>query len=150
MRRALGIVMVLACLQAAAWGVWRSRAREEVPFTVEAASGAAPAIAPRDGLLHVWATWCAPCREELPGLIAAARAAGVPLVAASVDRNPGSVAAFFGGAVPAEVVRDPDVADAIGVRALPVTLRVRGGALVERVDGARDWSSAAARAWLTR
>ncbi|MFZ5478789.1 MAG: TlpA family protein disulfide reductase, partial [Myxococcota bacterium] len=104
--------------------------------------------APRDGVLHVWATWCAPCRDELPGLLAAAEAEGVALVALSVDESADAVAVFFGGRVPPQVVRDPRGVP--GVRELPATLRVRGGELVERVQGARDWSSPEARAWLRR
>jgi thiol-disulfide isomerase/thioredoxin len=148
-KRALLLLAILAALQGAAWLAWRAiSGGGEAPFDVAAASGEAPAPAPRDGLLHVWATWCAPCRDELPGLLAAARAEGVPLVAVSVDENPASVSAFFEGRVPAEVVRDPSVAKKADVGALPVTFRVEGGRLVERIDGARDWSAAGARSWL--
>lgn len=148
MKRGLLVVALLAALQGAAWLVWRAVSASDVPFEVAPASGEAPAVAPRDGLLHVWATWCAPCRDELPGLLEAARAEGVPLVAVSVDENPATVTAFFEGAVPAEVVRDPSVAGKAGVRELPVTFRVEDGRLVERIDGARDWSSEGARSWL--
>jgi thioredoxin-like negative regulator of GroEL len=148
-RRALLVLGVLVSLQGGAWLVWRAFDREPAaPFLTTAASGDAPAVAPRDGLLHVWATWCAPCRDELPDLLDAARAAGVPLVAVSVDENPVSVSTFFGSSVPAEVVRDPSIAAATGVRDLPATFRVEDGRLVERIDGAREWSSEGARAWL--
>lgn len=151
MRRTLLVLVVLAGLQGGAWLAWRAFERgPAAPFVTTAASGTAPAVAPRDGLLHVWATWCAPCRDELPDLLDAAREAGVPLVAASVDENPESVTTFFGGRVPAEVVRAPAAASAVGVRALPATLRVADGRIVERVDGARDWSSDGARMWLRR
>ncbi len=151
MRRALLVIAVLAALQGGAWLAWRAFNREPAaPFLTTAASGEAPAVAPRDGLLHVWATWCAPCRDELPDLLDAARAAGMPLVAVTVDENPASVSAFFGGRVPAEVVRDPGIAAVTGVRDLPATFRVEDGRLVERIDGTRDWASEGARAWLRR
>jgi thiol-disulfide isomerase/thioredoxin len=149
-RRVVAGVLVLAAVQGGLWLAWRSRARDQAPFSTEPASGPAPAIAPRDGVLHVWATWCAPCRDELPGLLDAARDEGVALVAVSVDESPSSVTAFFAGEVPAEVVRDPGVAAAVGVRELPATLRVDDGFLTERVQGARDWSGDDARAWLSR
>ena len=149
MRRALLVLGVLVALQGAAWLAWRAVDRApSPPFTTTPTSGDAPALAPRDGILHVWATWCAPCRDELPGLLEAARGEGTQLVAVSVDANPASVEAFFGGTVPAEIARDPGAAAALGVRDLPVTFRVEAGRLVERVDGAREWSSVAARAWL--
>ncbi len=149
MRRALLVLGVLVALQGAAWLAWRAVGRAPaMPFTTTPTFGDAPALAPRDGLLHVWATWCAPCRDELPGLLEAARGEGTPLVAVSVDENPASVEAFFGGAVPAEIARDPGMAATLGVRDLPVTFRIEAGRLVERVDGAREWSSEAARAWV--
>lgn len=150
MRRALVVLGVLGILQAAAWLAWRSIEREPaVPFLTTVTSADAPAVAPRDGLLHVWATWCVPCRDELPGLLDAAREEGVALVAVSVDENPASVTAFFSGTVPSEIVRDPGLAAAVGVRNLPATFRVENGRLVERVDGAREWSSDGARAWIS-
>ena len=150
MRRVLAAVAVLVAIQGVFWLVWQARAPSEAAFVVTATSGEAPAIAPRDGLLHVWATWCAPCREELPALIDAARDAGVPLVAVSVDENPASLTAFFPRGVPAEVVRDPTIPSAVGVRDLPATFRVREGRLVERIDGAREWGGDGAREWLVR
>lgn len=151
MRRALVVIAVLAAIQGGAWLVWRAFDREPAtPFLTIAASGDAPAVAPRDGLLHVWATWCAPCRDERPDLLEAARAAGVPLVAVSVDENPASLSIFFRGGVPAEVVRDPSIAATTDVRELPATFRVEDGRLVERIDGAREWSSAGARTWLRK
>lgn len=149
MRRVLLGVAVLALLQGGLYLMWQARTVEETTFVNDAASGPAPTFAPRDGVLHVWATWCAPCRDELPELLAAARAEGVPLVAVSLDQNPASLYAFFGGDPPSEVIRDPDAAAAAGVKELPVTLRVVDGAIVSRVQGAREWRSEAARAWLT-
>ncbi len=148
MRRVLLGVGVLALLQGGLYLMWQARTVEETTFVSEPASGPAPAVAPRDGVLHVWATWCAPCRDELPELLAAARAEGVPLVAVSLDQNPAALAEFFGGDPPPEVIRDPSAAAAVGVEALPATLRVANGAVVSRVQGARAWRSEAARAWL--
>ncbi|GDX83431.1 thioredoxin [Deltaproteobacteria bacterium] len=151
MRRALAILAVLAALQAGAWLAWRALDHEPTtPFLTTVTSGIAPAAAPPNGLLHVWATWCGPCRDELPGLLKAAREAGVPVVAVSIDENQASVAEFFAGDVPASVVRDPGIAAATGARNLPVTFRVENGRLVERIDGAREWSSLPAEVWLRR
>jgi len=107
--------------------------------------------AERARIVHFWATWCEPCREELPSLLAFAREqrrGGVEVVAIAVDDKWQDIAAFFGGAVPPEVVvEETGVAHKrFGVSTLPDTYLVnRSGKLVERYQGARDWKSSAMR-----
>ena len=165
------IVAVLATLQLAALAVYLAveRGREagtSVPrfaaerFAAEAApafaasrrDGTAMAISwpsPRTRLVHFWGTWCEPCRRELPNLLAFARGTpGLDLVAVAIDDEWASIDAFFGGAVPSEVVIATDAAThkRYGASTLPDSYLIdRTGKLVERYHGARDWQSAAAR-----
>jgi thiol-disulfide isomerase/thioredoxin len=103
-------------------------------------------------LLHFWATWCAPCREELPSLLQLARSEPrLRVVALSLDSDWPAVRAFFPGAVPAEVVREPSqsLLALYGVSALPDSFLIApSGAAALRFSGARSWRSPAARALL--
>jgi hypothetical protein len=66
----------------------------------------------------------------------------------AVDDVPADIERFFGGAVPPEVVIPADAAShkLYGVSTLPDTYLVNGnGRLIERIHGARDWSSPSAR-----
>jgi thiol-disulfide isomerase/thioredoxin len=102
-------------------------------------------------LLHFWATWCPPCRQEMPALLQLARdlrrEEGLELVAASVDSSWQSIDLFFDGKTPAQVYRvDGDAPRSFGVEELPDSYIVgRDGLLRARIEGARDWSSPAAR-----
>lgn len=103
-------------------------------------------------LLHFWATWCPPCREELPALLALAR--DVPelrVIALSLDDDWTVVRAFFAGAVPPEVMRDPGntLRQRYEVGALPDTYLLEGGGAL-RFAGARAWDTREARAALER
>lgn len=106
----------------------------------------------RPQLVHFWATWCPPCVAELPTLLAEARAAGAPLLAASLDDGWPAIAAFFApGPVPAEVARVVDRAGParFGAAALPDSYLVDAdGRLRERLPGAQSWASPAGRAAL--
>jgi thiol-disulfide isomerase/thioredoxin len=173
--RALGVVAVLALFQAGAaliyWAVEDARSRApDAPFEVERLLGAeAPDLSLRraDGspvrlselrgkvvLLHFWATFCPPCETELPGLLELAREhgpEGVVLLAVALDDDWPTIEAFFGGAVPPEVVRgvEGDEHRRYDVGTLPDTTIVgRSGQLAMRAAGARDWRSAGARAVL--
>ena len=103
-------------------------------------------------LLHFWATWCAPCREELPSLLQLARSEPrLRVVALSLDSDWPAVRAFFPGAVPAEVFREPSqsLIAHYGVSALPDSyLITRSGVAALRFSGARVWHGEAARALL--
>ena len=165
---------VLVVLQAGAIAIHRAveRSREPsaaaVTFPVQRLAGSetAPTIvgrrsdgsqltlawpSPRARLVHFWATWCEPCLDELPSLLAFARDArdqGIEVVAIAVDDQWSDIARFFGGTVPPEVI--VELAGAthkrFGVSTLPDTYLVdRAGQLVERYQGARDWSAPAAR-----
>lgn len=153
-RRALGVVAVLALLQAGAVLAYRAveeaREREsarahEAPFAIERlAAGQAPDLELRraDGIslrlsslqgkivmVHFWATWCRPCEAELPGLIDFAREhqpEGVALLAVATDDDWSTIEAFFDGAIPPEVVRGVrgDEPTRYQVRTLPDTYLV--------------------------
>ncbi len=134
----------------------RLEAQELAPaFAAHRRDGTAVAISwpsPRPRLVHFWGTWCPPCRRELPSLLAFARSTpGVEVVAVAVEDDWASIDAFFGGAVPPEIVisTDPATHRRYGASTLPDSYLVdRAGKLVERYHGAREWQSAAARAHL--
>jgi thiol-disulfide isomerase/thioredoxin len=164
-------VGVLVALQVAAVVIYLAvqRSRESAPtFAAQQLSDSEPAPvirgtrsdgsavalewpAQRARLVHFWATWCGPCRKELPSLIAFAREMrerGIEVVAIAVDDDWKDIAAFFGGAVPPEVIVETNGAahKRFGVSTLPDSYLVdRSGTLVERYHGARDWTASAAR-----
>jgi peroxiredoxin len=100
-------------------------------------------------VLNVWATWCPPCRQEMPSmerLAAHFRGRDFQLLAVSQDE---------GGKEPVEtfarelglsfpVLLDPErqVGERFGVWGYPETFVIdRGGYVVERVIGPREWDS---------
>jgi len=156
-------IAVLAAVQvglvAGYLGVEAVRA-SEAPFAWEPLDEPAPALSVSHAsearlspeaphLVHFWATWCAPCLEELPGLLEAAEETRTPLLAVTDEPWP-VVSAWFDGAVPHAVVRDPsgEAAARWQVSGLPDTFVVAGGRITARVGGPRDWSSREARRFL--
>lgn len=122
-------------------------------MTLEHADGARLEVRAleRPILLHFWATWCTPCRRELPVLLEAAREHDARVLAVSTDSEWAPVRAFFDGAPPPAVVRDPSgvLARALGVSSLPDTYVVDGeGRATRRIAGPLDWSTPEHRAWL--
>ena len=175
MKRTLATIVALVAAQALMLGIWyaveRSRnptAEPESPPPV-ASQRTTPMDRPSPNLelrrgdgsrlrvtetrgrplvLHFWATWCPPCREELPALLDYAAEGDVPVLAVSVDSDWSAVRRFLGSDPPPPVVlaQGDDVAEAFGVRSLPVTFVVDpAGRLRLRLDGPRDWASASAR-----
>jgi thiol-disulfide isomerase/thioredoxin len=163
----LAIVMLQGAILFAILRVEREREQIEPPFAVERVEPrAAPALmwTTVDGsighveqargsvlVLHFWATWCPPCVAELPGLIELGREGNVRVIAVSLDDDWEVVREFFGGVIPAEVVRASpnDVAKAYGVSTLPETWIVDADGLVRlRIAGERDWRTQGARMML--
>lgn len=106
-------------------------------------------------VLNFWATWCAPCVAELPTLIALDKALsdrGLRVVAASLDRSPEQIEAFWtqqGFSDGLEIVLDNKgdlfrsfSADALGARGVPYTAVLNGaGEVVSWYAGEADWAS---------
>lgn len=169
----LGLAFLTA-LQLGAWGIYRAVEANRAGQITTAAFDCEPTAAPspasdilleqadgrtvhlrdyaRDAvLLHFWATWCTPCRTELPSLIALANRLernSVRVLLVSMDEDWASIHHFFGGEVPAQVLRDSTTRakQAYGVTTLPDTYVLKPGLLtVARIHGAREWGSAMAR-----
>ena len=108
-------------------------------------------------LVNFWATWCAPCRKEMPTLDQLQAEMGDKLAVVPVATLRNSVAGvqkFFAdqGVTHLPVRMDPDaeLARAIGVMGLPVTLILNPeGKEVARLIGEADWNSDSAKAILT-
>lgn len=170
-RRIALVLVVLVCVQALATAIYfvvqRTRSTPRTPFLVESMSarpapdlafersdGGSSSLAALRGklvLVHFWGTWCEPCREELPGLVSATSAhseRGLELLAVAIDDDWDAIRRFLSGVVSRSFVRpaQPAVHRVFGASTLPDTYLVdRGGNVVARYAGARDWNSAAAR-----
>ncbi len=108
-------------------------------------------------LVNFWATWCAPCRKEMPTLDQLQAEMGDKLAVVPVATLRNSVAGvqkFFADQVvthlPVRMDPDAQLARAIGVMGLPVTLIMNPeGKEVARLIGEADWNSDSAKAILT-
>lgn len=160
--------LIVLGVQAALIGVWfgvesrRSRQLPVAPAQTTVLAQPAPPLTmigqhstttlraiPGPVVLHFWATKCPPCREELPSLLAFAAQDDVRVLAVSLDRGWAEVRDLLGSTVPASVSLAGTVAvqTAFEVTHLPVTFVLDAQHQMRlRMDGARDWSTAATRA----
>lgn len=117
----------------------------EAPWLDQAGTFSVESHAAGDGrplLINLWASWCGPCREEMPALDqAATNNPDVAFVGIAVlDREEDArefleeVAVSF----PTALDRTGEVAEALGVIGLPVTLIVVDGEVVDEYRGPLD------------
>ena len=97
-------------------------------------------------LLNFWATWCKPCEDEMPAmqrLYAELQPHGFELLAISVDKTTPEVAAFRDRMdLGFPILLDPEeaVSRLYQTTGYPESLLVdRGGVLIERYVGPREW-----------
>nr|WP_294503594.1 TlpA disulfide reductase family protein [uncultured Rhodopila sp.] len=108
----------------------------------------------RGMVVNLWATWCAPCVAEMPSLEALSKALApqdIAVLPLSSDRGGAdAVRAWYDRhditALP--VLLDPKgaLARAFNARGIPTTVVINSsGLVVARLEGAADWSDAAAQ-----
>ncbi|OGR32255.1 MAG: hypothetical protein A2091_04885 [Desulfuromonadales bacterium GWD2_61_12] len=123
-------------------------------FTLQALSGESVSLAQYRGkivFLNFWATWCPPCRAELPAMqrlneVFAGR--DFVMLAVNVEEDAAEVLPQFLKEYPHSyrILLDVEakVQELYGVDKLPETFIIdKQGKVVERILGARDWSSTA-------
>lgn len=98
-------------------------------------------------LVHFWATWCPPCIDEIPAISALARDLSrepkFSVVMVVVADDKAKVEKFVGGAEAARPMlydEEWEVAHRYGTRKLPETYLVVDGRIVQKFEGATDWS----------
>ena len=118
---------------------------------VDGASASIDAYRGRILVLNVWATWCGPCRKELPSLEGLSRrldARRFAVAGVAVDNDRIAVREYLlrsGIGFPNYVAADGrEFRSALAMRTLPQTLIIAAdGSLIDRIEGARSWDSAA-------
>ena len=101
-------------------------------------------------VLHFWATWCAPCIHELPELdeyIAAQKPADVTVIPIALDgyQHGEKVQRFLAEHklenIEGNMGQFVKLRTPLGLRNLPVTIVVKHGEVIHRVDGPVEWGS---------
>lgn len=104
-------------------------------------------------IVNFWSKTCPPCLEEMPSVAALGHAlrgrSDVVLLTVTTDESAqdatSTLRSILADDVPFEVLLDPDakvVGELFGTKLYPETWIIdRHGAIVARVDGARDWAS---------
>ncbi len=110
-------------------------------------------------VINLWATWCAPCVEEMPSLAALSKTLApddIAVLPLSSDRGGAkTVQGYFQehDITGLPVLLDPRsaAAHAWHVRGIPASFVIdKQGREVARMDGAADWSTAAAAALIRK
>ena len=118
---------------------------------VDGAGASIDAYLGRILVLNVWATWCGPCRKELPSLDRLSHrldARHFAVAGVAVDNDRIAVREYLlrsGIGFPNYVAADGrEFQSALAMRTLPQTLIIAtDGSLIDRIEGARSWDSAA-------
>ena len=100
-------------------------------------------------VLNFWATWCVPCRVEMPSfekLYRRYRSEGVMVLAVTLDKNSSQKVKSFVDehriSFPKLLDEDGEVERLYPSMTIPFTYVIdRGGRIVARVDGAKNWES---------
>jgi thiol-disulfide isomerase/thioredoxin len=130
-------------------------------FTLRSLDGVALSLSGQRGkavVLNFWATWCIPCRTEMPAierLYQRHKDQGLEVVAINLDvLSTAGVEAFLKEVkVTFPIVLDPEwsTARVYRVLGLPTTYLIdRGGDVVVRETGARDWDDLATHTAVTK
>jgi peroxiredoxin/Cu/Ag efflux protein CusF len=139
----------------------RAVAFEAPDFTAPTLSGSSLRLSEFRGkvvLVNFWASWCVSCRAEMSSIESLYRkyeGRGLEVVAVNLDTLSTAGVAEFAKevAVTFPIVLDPgwSAARAYGVIGLPTTYLIdRGGNVVVREVGARDWADAVSDAAVRR
>jgi peroxiredoxin len=120
-------------------------------FSLATPDGTSIALAQLEGkvvFLNFWATWCPPCREKMPSmerLHKEFKDQGLAILAVDIGESPKQVTRFmkeFRLSFPALLDTDYAVSARYGIQGLPSTFLIdRGGRVVGKATGARDWAS---------